>query len=167
MTIDGKWKSSGILVTANASVKDRTSFVCTAQLYSCEIHLFPTTSRTSMLCKSFCPFICSCQVLDCRSFCPQCRRECTRFGFRDDSFRDNVWKENEVNISQAETSPSETNSPRLRAPQILQTMSFVGSPDDSSNKFPQSLQKIKDPIADILTSGGLSKLVVGRGILSD
>lgn len=43
---------------------------------------------------------------------------------------------------------------RLRAPQILQTMSFVGSPDDSSNKFPQSLQKIKDPIADILTSGG-------------
>lgn len=57
-------------------------------------------------------------------------------------------------MSQAETSPSEINSPRLRAPQILQTMSFVGSPDDSSNKFPQSLQKIKDPIADILTSGG-------------
>lgn len=44
-----------------------------------------------------------------------------------------------------------TNQPLFRAPQISHRRMAPASPVDSWRRFPQSVQKIKDPIADILT----------------
>lgn len=47
-------------------------------------------------------------------------------------------------------SQSMFNSPLFRAPQTWQARTLVGSPVDSGRRFPQSVQKIKEPIADMV-----------------
>lgn len=52
--------------------------------------------------------------------------------------------------------PGLVHIPLFRAPQTLQCRIAFSSPVDSRSRLPQSVQKINDPIADILIIGSKS-----------
>lgn len=87
---------TGILVSANAGVEDRASFVCTTQLDTGVEHLFPSTFFTCSLGDGFRLSVFSCQGLHCGSLRAEGGGEGIRFRFRDDSLRNDICRGNEL-----------------------------------------------------------------------
>lgn len=104
--------------------------------------------------KGLCPLVFFRQRLDCGSFGPQCRREVTWLGFGYNRRRHRIYNPPSAFLischSLSPQSNKKQNQPWFLAPQISHSRTAFASPVDSRRRFPQSVQKIKDPIADML-----------------
>lgn len=149
-------REEGILVATHTCVKYCAPLVRTPKLYRGEVHFLPTTLGARMLSEGFRLLILCRQRLNGRFLRPQCRGKGTRFGLAHDCCRRGVWRETEKDHNPKLDTPISSAlcpslfSPLFRAPQTSHSNVAFALPVDSSRRFPQSVQNINEPTADML-----------------
>ena len=133
------------LMSTVTRIEYRATFVGASQLYCSISDLLPSTLWAWLL--NYCRIlhITSFHGLNRRSLLSQQRGEWGGFGFR----LDDLWRSIYSGVS-IEMRGEGLHKPLFSAPQQSQTRIVFLFPVELSNRLPQSIQKTRDPIADIL-----------------
>lgn len=133
------------LISTVTSIEYRATFVGTSQLYCSISDLLPSTLWAWLLNYGRILHITSFHGLNRWSLLSQQRGEWRGFSFR----LDNFWRSVYGGV-RFELRGGALCKPLFSAPQQSQTRTVFLFPVELSNRLPQSVQKTRDPIADIL-----------------
>lgn len=137
-----------ILVATHTAVEDRRAFISTSQLGSGEEHFLSTTLVADFLCNSLYTSVLGGQCLHGRPLCSQSRGEGIRLGFGEDGLRESIWNFISYNAMRILA----MYLPLFFAPQTSHTSMASGDPVLSCSRLPQSVQKMSDPMADMVAN---------------